>query len=389
MVEDTQESVSESLGTLTLPSPLELLPMEFRRTAIVGVGLIGGSIGLRMKAMEYAGILIGHDDREVLNAALACGAIDRGAGDLAEAVAEADLVVLAVPEDQIAVLLPTILRTAKDGALVTDTGATKGEAARAAGECRNARAVYVGGHPLAGSNRQGIANADGGLFENSYWLLTPGTTTPPQVRESLAWWVRLLGAYPLILEPELHDRIMAMTTHVPFMIALALSRWLAERSEEISVLPRLATGNFQTITGMAALPLSVWEAVIRSNRTELGKSLDQFIEVLQRCGTELREDRLADAWQQAHQFQRRLSRDRPGDWDANCELAVTVPDRPGTIARIAGLLASFDINIRDIHMLYIRERHGGTMRVIFETRTEARQAMEILLMHGYTARLKE
>jgi len=388
VIEETRDDLAESLEALTLPSPQELMAGEFRRTAIIGVGLIGGSIGLRMKAMEYAGEIIGHDTAEALGEALTRGAIDRGAGDLTEAISDADLIVLAAPGDQITGMLPTALRVAKDGAVVTDTGCLKFPQAKAADECRDARAAFLGGHPLAGGNRLGIVNADDRLFENSYWLLTPTEKTPPTVKESLAWWVRLLGAYPLMLEPELHDRIMAMTSHVPFVIALALSRWIAEHSEGIPILPRLATGNFQTMSSAAGLPLTLWEADIRGNRAELEKSLGQFIEVLQRTLGDLRGEKLPEIWQQAHQFQRRLSRDRPGDWDANCELVVTVPDRPGTIARIASLLAAHEINIRDIHMLHVRERRGGTMAVVFESRADARAAMEILTTNGYGVRLR-
>ncbi|MFZ5433900.1 MAG: prephenate dehydrogenase/arogenate dehydrogenase family protein [Calditrichota bacterium] len=389
MAESTPESLSASLDTLTLPSPLELMTADFQRTTIVGVGLMGGSIGLRMKAMEYTGIIVGHDLPEVLDEALARGAIDRSVGDLAEAVADADLIVLAAPVDETRDMLPTILRIAKPGALVTDTGATKGELARVAAGTKEARAIYIGGHPLAGSNRQGISSADSALFENAYWLLTPTPDVSSQVKESLAWWVRLLGAYPLMLDAELHDKVMARTTHVPFVIALALSKWLALESEGIPVLPRLATGNFQTITSMAALPLSVWEAVIRSNTAEITTGLLQFQSVLEECGKDLSEGRLTEVWQQAHSFQRKLARERPGDWDANCELVVTVPDRPGTIARIAALLASHEISIRDIHMIYIRERRGGSMKVILESRAEARQAMDILATNGYSVRFKD
>jgi prephenate dehydrogenase len=384
-----QENISESLDTLTLPSPLELMTGEFPHTAIIGVGLMGGSIGLRTKAMVHVGLVVGHDLPEVLDEALQRGAIDRGVGDLAEAVADADLVVLAVPLEEAVKLLPTVLRIASAEAVVTDTCPVKAELMQLARQTDNARATYVGGHPLAGSERQGIANADANLFESAYWLLTPRAETPPAVRESLSWWVRMLGAYPIVLEPELHDRIMAVTSHVPFVVALALSLWVARQSGEQPLHAKLATGNFQSMTASAGLPLAVWESVVRVNQTEVEKALREFAAVMEECAAGLRAGKIGELWQQAHAFQRRLSRERPGDWDANCELVVTTPDRPGAIAQIAGLLAAHNIGIRDIHMIYVRERRGGTMCVVLHSRVEARRAMDILLLNGFSVRMKD
>jgi prephenate dehydrogenase len=386
---NSEDHISDGLDTLTLPSPLDLMGFEFGRTTIVGVGLIGGSIGLRMKAMQPAGMVVGHDRADVLDEALERGAIDRGAGDLSEAVADADLVVLATPVEETAQLLPTILRVARAGSLVTDTAPAKAELTRIARETSGARALYIGSHPLAGSNRQGISNADAALFDNAYWLLTPSPEIPSAQRESLAWWVRLLGAYPLMVEPELHDRLVAVTTHVPFLLALALSSWAAAQSTGQPLLPRLCTGNFQSLTAMAGLPQAAWDGVLRMNKQEIEAALEGFKAVLDVCAKEYREGRLPEVWQQAHAFQRKLARERPGDWDANCELVVTVADRPGAIARIAGLLAAHDIGLRDIHVIYIRERRGGTLKVVLESRVDARRAMEILTEHGYSVRLRD
>jgi len=384
-----QESVSESLDTLSLPSPLELMTGEFPHTAIIGVGLMGGSIGLRTRAMVHVGLVVGHDLPEVLDEALQRGAIDRGVGDLAEAVADADLVVLAVPLEEAVRLLPTVLRIAPAEAVVTDTCPVKAELMQLARQTDNARATYVGGHPLAGSDRLGIAHADTNLFEGAYYLLAPRAETPPAIRESLSWWVRMLGAYPIVLEPELHDRIMAVTSHVPFVVALALSLWVARQSGEQPLHAKLATGNFQCMTASAGLPLAVWESVVRVNQGEVEKALTEFAAVLEECAAELRAGKIAELWQQAHAFQRRLSRERPGDWDANCELVVTAPDRPGAIAQIAGLLAAHNIGIRDIHMIYVREHRGGTMCVVLHSRVEARRAMDILLLNGFSVRMKD
>ena len=389
MSERAQEQISESPETATLPNPLELVGVEFGRTALIGVGVIGGSIGLRMKAMGYVGVIVGHDLPDVLDEAIERGAIDRGAGDLSEAIMDADLIVLSTPIEETVKLLPTILKTAKSGAVVTDTAPVKVELAKLAGETVGARAIYIGGHPLAGSSRQGIGNADASLFDDAFWLLTPDAGVPPVSRDNLMWWVRTLGAYPMSLDAATHDRIAATVTHVPLIIALSLSNWVAEETKQIPSLSKLATGNFQTITSMASLPLGVWEGVLRSNRLETEAALRKFRAVLDKCIADMQAGKFAEVWQHAHAFQKKLMRERPGDWDANCELVVTVADRPGILARIAGLLAAHEIGIRDINVIYIRERRGGVLRVVVGSRVDARRAIDILVENGFSARLKE
>ncbi len=389
MVEKGSEQLAEDLATLTLPSPLVQMEAQFKRTAIIGVGLIGGSIGLRMKQMEYGGHIVGHDRLDVLDEAIARGAIDEGAGDLAQAVLMSDLIVLATPADETLRLLPTVLRNAKPGAIVTDTAPTKTEIVELARAVMDARGTYVGGHPLSGSNRQGIANADPNLFDSAYWMLTPTDQTPAAERESLAWWVRMMGSYPLILDAALHDRLVAMTTHVPFVIALALSRWASQRSQDEPLLQKIATGNFQTLTSLAALPYEMWHSVIDTNREQIALAMRDFLDVLEESVNKLSDGELPEVWQEAHLFQKKLARERPGDWDANCDVVVTATDRPGSIAKIAGLLATAEINIRDICVLYVRERKGGTLRVGLETRGDARRALDLFISHGFSARLKE
>ncbi|MBI5059642.1 prephenate dehydrogenase/arogenate dehydrogenase family protein [candidate division KSB1 bacterium] len=375
------------LDGLTLPDPLALISREFDRIVIVGVGLIGGSIGLRMKAMEHGGSVIGCDRQEVLDEALARGAIDRGVVELSEAIGNADLIVLCVPVETSARLLPDILTRAKAGAIVTDTCPTKSELLRVA-ELTPSSAHYIGGHPLAGKDRTGIANADANLFENAYWLVTSRPDLPAESRETLFWWIRMLGAYPLPLEPDRHDQIVALTTHVPLMVALAMSHWLAMRSSTEPLLSKLATGSFQSSTALAALPPEMWEGALRSNQSALLAGLAELRRTLEEFEAAIAAGRVHDLWMSAAEFQRKLLRERPGDWDANCEISVTVSDRPGAIARIASLLATHRINIRDIGVLFVREGRGGSLHVTVESRLDARRAVEILKEDGFAARLR-
>ncbi len=370
---------------MTLPDPLELLHNDFRRVALLGVGLIGGSIGLKLKAMGFTGSIIGYDKQDVLEEAFMRGAIDHGAGDIAEAIAGADLIVMAMDVDQVERMLPTVLRTSAEGTIVTDTTGAKAHLCELARETSDARATYIGGHPLAGSQRQGISNSHPELFSSAYWLLTPPENTPEDQLGALKWWIRTLGAFPIVLDADTHDKIIAATTHMPLVFALALTDWLATRSREMPLAQKLATGHFQSMTAMSSLPLAAWESVLAANREHTKEALDSFCKHFEEIKELFVTGKLEEVWQRAYSFQRKLARERPGDWDSQSELTVIVSDRPGTLARIAGLLAEHGINIRDIGVLHSRERHGGVLRVTLESQSDARSAIQILKQHGYTA----
>jgi len=368
-----------------LPDPLELLQTDFRKIALLGVGLIGGSIGLKLKAMDYAGTIVGYDRSEVLEEALMRGAIDQGAGDIAEAIAGADLIVMAMAADEVGKMLPTILRTAAPHAVVTDTAGAKSQVLAAARSVTDAKAVFIGGHPLAGSLRQGISNAHPELFASAYWILTPDEQVPNENLTALKWWIRMLGAHPIIINADIHDRIIASTTHRPLVFALALTDWLATQSRDLSFVQKLATGHFQSMTAMSSLPLQAWESVLAANRDQTLAALASFRAHFDEIEALFKSGKLDEVWQRAYSFQRKLARERPGDWDSQSELTVIVSDKPGSLANVAGLLAEHGINIRDIGVLHSRERQGGLLRVSLESLTDARNAIQILQIHGYTA----
>lgn len=370
---------------MTLPDPLILLQSDFHKIALLGVGLIGGSIGLKLKAMDYAGTVVGYDRKEVLEEALMRGAIDQGAGDIAEAIAGAELIVLAMAADEVAKVLPTILRTSIPHAVVTDTAGAKGEILAAAREVTDAKGVFIGGHPLAGSLRTGIANAHPELFASAYWILTPDDQVPDERLTALKWWIRMLGAHPIILPADVHDRIIAATTHMPLVFALALTDWLATQSRDLNLVQKLATGHFQGMTVLASLPLQAWESVLAANKEQTLAALRSFRDHFNEIEALYQTGKLDEVWQRAYSFQRKLARERPGDWDSQSELTVIVPDKPGSLARVAGLLAEHGINIRDIGVLHSRERQGGLLRVTLESLSDARNAIQILQIHGYTA----
>jgi prephenate dehydrogenase len=383
------DSIVSDAEALTLPQAEQAQVDEFETIAIIGVGMIGGSIGLALRESGFRGQITGLDKKDILDEALAFGAIDRAVGDLAEAVPLADLVVMATPVVETLKLLPTVLKTAQSGRIVTDTGGTKAEVCALASHTKNARGVFIGGHPLTGSARSGLANARAELFASAYYVLTPQEKTADYQLESLKWWVRRLGALPLVLDPTQHDRLVANISHLPLLVALALTEGAGDLARTHPVLYRLVLGDFREMTRMSESTYDAWEGLLYTNKEEILKAIASLRKSLKSYETQLKQDDLTESFRRAHSFRSRMMRHSFGLWDARCELIVTAPDRPGTFARITGLLADHDITIRDLRVIFVRETHGGTVRLVVASPSEAELALKLLKEDGFDAHLRE
>ncbi|MBI4168663.1 MAG: prephenate dehydrogenase/arogenate dehydrogenase family protein [Acidobacteria bacterium] len=243
----------------------------FRRLAIVGVGLIGGSIGLAVRRRIPGARVVGIDRAPVLRRALAQGAIHEGSASIARGLARADLVVLALPVDGILKTLPAVARHADPGAIVTDVGGSKEaivKAARRAGLGRR----FVGGHPMAGSERSGVSHADGGLFARAPWLLCPAARGRGIDRvRALA---RRLGARPVVLSARRHDQVVARFSHLPQLISIALVNAAARGAGGRP--GGLAGPAFRQMSRLAASPAGLWASILKTNGRAAGKALDEF-----------------------------------------------------------------------------------------------------------------
>ncbi len=364
-----------------------------RRVAIVGLGLIGGSLALAAKRFRPETSVIGVDFPEVLSRALGRGAIDAGVPPerLEAAVAEADLVVLATPILTILKLLDRVVPALKPGAVVTDVGSTKLEICRAAGAAMGGApegAVFVGGHPLAGSEAQGIEHAQPLLFENALYVLTPPQPDAPRGREgaaALRGFLESLGALVVELEPERHDQIVAYTSHLPQLLAVALVNVVGARGHL-----DWAAGGFRDLTRVAASPFGLWRDILSTNAPRVRAALEALIDELQALKGQLEalEERegtneLRRAFERAARFRKALPVRPKGLLRPCAEVAVWVPDRPGALAEITAAVARAGVNIKDIELLKVREGLGGTFRLGFETPQDAQRVVEALQRLGY------
>jgi len=253
------------------PSPI------FNRIGIVGLGLIGGSIALAARQLWPSALVIGVDNKGVLETAMRLHAIDVAADDLV-VLAEADLVILAAPVRQNLALLGKIAAHIPGEAVITDTGSTKRDIVDAA-QVLPPRLTFVGGHPLGGAAFGGLEHARPDLFRKRPWIFTPGSGSPPSAVEKLTAFASALGSTPVNMTAEEHDRLLAFLSHLPQLAASALMEVVggAIGAEGLS----LAGRGLVDTTRLASSPADIWRDIAASNADQIGPALDALIAVLQ------------------------------------------------------------------------------------------------------------
>lgn len=249
------------------------------RLAIVGAGLIGASIGRAARARGVAGEVVAVEpDPDAAAAARAVGAADRVTPDLAAGIEGADLIVLASPPAAILGLLAPLRTMRPPGAVVTDVGSVKGPIAAAGGDLP----WFVPGHPMAGSERHGAGASQPDLFVNAAWPLTPTAGTDPVAAARVGAFVAALGARPMVLSPEAHDRAVAVTSHLPHAMAFALYAVALRRAAAgDDALFALAAGGFHSATRVAASSPALWRDICLTNAREVLTAAREFTRELE------------------------------------------------------------------------------------------------------------
>ena len=279
----------------------------FRRISLIGVGLIGGSWGLALKQRGFGGHITGCDRPAVLDRALALGAIDKAAPDLAAAVRDADLVMMATPVASILEQLPQVKESASPHALVTDTGSTKRVILEQARKLFGDGPLFVGGHPLAGKEQAGIEKADGTLFEDTQYVLSALASSNLDDQRVIAFrgLIELVGARPFPCDAETHDRALAFLSHLPQLLSTALAGVVADE-DRVRALPLdLAAAGFRDMTRLAESPYAIWRDICLTNQDGLGEALDALILKLKGIRSKLAQAELEDEFTQASELRER------------------------------------------------------------------------------------
>jgi prephenate dehydrogenase len=264
-----------------------------KKVGIVGVGLIGGSFGLALRAAGFAGEILGVSSPAAVAAGIARGAISAGA-TLAEAAARADLLYLSQPVDRILETLDSLVGIARPDCLITDAGSTKQEIVR-----RGAGLSFLGGHPLAGKERRGVQAAEATLFRDHPYVLTPDAPPTPATQE-FRGWLQKFGARVIEMSPREHDSAVAFTSHLPQLVSTALAATLNQHSNE--KLEKVVGPGLLDMTRLAMSAPDLWLSILSTNRVDVLKALDEYQETVRTVREALAASNLADLFQAGSTF---------------------------------------------------------------------------------------
>jgi len=368
------------MTSTTDPEPAGL---AIDRVAILGTGLIGTSIAM---AAARAGCTVrGWDaDPDVAARAAARSAID-AAVSLDEAVADADLVVACTPVETLATTVVEALRRSTL-ALVVDAGSIKGGVVDRVGELAapSEAGRFVGGHPMGGTERSGPEHATASVVDGIVWALTPTEVTAPETVGRVAAWIERIGARPVLLSPERHDRLVAFASHLPQVASTSLMGLAAaEEAGEPEIL-LLAAGGFRDLTRLAASNPALWTEILLANREQVASAIDLYVERLRSLRDEVLDDRRSDVertFEEAKQARLRLAT-KPTVRAGVAVLQVEIPDEPGALARITAVLADGAVNIEDLQIVHSPEGGRGTVHLTVAAGA-GQPALQVLVGAGY------
>jgi prephenate dehydrogenase len=348
--------------------------------ALVGVGLIGGSIGLA--ARERLGATVaGYDtSADALEEARERGAVDRTCTEIGDAVSDAEAVFVAVPVGGLRAAVTEALHAASANTVISDVGSTKRAIVAAVDDPR-----FVGGHPLAGAETSGVRHARSDLFDGATWYLTPTPTTSGILYERLHRLLHSLGARPVAIEPEIHDTILATVSHLPHVLANVLvsqaARTLAAGGERLP-----ATGpSFRDATRVAGASSAVWTDIYLSNRDALAAGIEDTIERLQvvREALDAADATSITDWNDAAAGDRRRLLEAQLAGGPLFELRASVPNQPGVVAQLALELGRAGVNITDMALYPAQDMSEGVIALWIAGEEQARRTEELVATLGF------
>jgi prephenate dehydrogenase len=349
---------------------------------VLGVGLIGGSIGLAARRRADAQVCGYDPDERVRARALELGAIDRAASSVAEAVADADVVFVATPVGALGETVGEALAAAGADCVVSDVGSTKRVLADAGADAR-----FVGGHPLAGAETAGVEHAREDLFEDAVWYLTPATdSTAGVLYERLHRLLTSIGARPTAIDAATHDRLLAAVSHLPHVLANLVVAQAASTLGDAAQGRVPAVGpSFRDATRVAGANSAIWTDIYMSNRDALVAAIDDFSTRLGQVRANLQagDADAVTAWNDAA----RADRERllvaglaPGPV---AELRVSVSNRPGVIAEIALALGHAGVNILDLVLAPSEDNRQGVVALWIAGEQESARAEGLIAELGF------
>lgn len=361
------------------------------RIGVVGCGLIGGSIALSLSKSGHSVFVTDKPENEKkIRKQIPRISFRKSVAELC--AEKPEVVFVCVPSSLVESVIRETAGLVGEGTIITDVAGIKKPVLDVARDAVPAGIVFVGGHPMAGSEKSGVEAAQPFLFQNAVYVLSPLEEYPVETMAPLLSAVEQLGARILFMNAAQHDRIAAATSHLPQLIAIELVNLLKEMSADDEHFNTLAAGGFRDMTRIASSEYTVWNDVIRSNSENIDSMLAAFIRRLSNLDADVKNGNdtgIAGEFEKARLARAGIRKGGKGFLHPLYDLYVVVEDKVGVLKEITTSLANARVNIKDIELLKVREGSGGMFRVSFDTEQIQDRAAEILEQRGFQILRKE
>ena len=359
---------------------------RFKTYLFVGMGLIGGSIATAIRRMQPDAVIIAYArNKDRLKKALDDKVVDRLCDDPADHAGEADLIFLCAPTLANMHNLERLAPHISDHTLITDVGSVKGDIQKCA-ESLNIESRFLGGHPMTGKEKSGYESADPAILENAYYIITPSAKTAGEDLEAFTDLVRGIKSIPLVADPGYHDHAVAAISHVPHLIAATLVNTVKDADNEEGFMKTIAAGGFKDITRIASSDPDMWESICRSNTEEIRSILNMYINGLKDVDRILESGDFAGInrmFSESGEYRSGMADRRGTKMYKEYKLYIDIPDEAGQIAKVAGILAAENVNIKNIGITHNREMAEGALYIAFDHEADMLRSLPLLKEKGY------
>jgi prephenate dehydrogenase len=365
-----------------------------KKVLVVGLGLIGGSLAKNIKYTQKNWFVLGFDhDEEAIEYARKYQLIDAKVDDYVEGVKLADVIILATPIH----ITISYLEKLKDlhvttEKIVTDVSSVKGPVMKMAEKIQNETIIFIGGHPMAGSHKQGIEAAKSHLFENAYYVLVPTERAKEKHLTILKQLLSGTKCHFIELTPKEHDKMTGVISHFPHLIASSLVHQAIHWQKEYPFIPKLAAGGFRDITRIASSNPRLWQDIFFQNKEEMIGLITDWIKEMEKVKNYLEkgfQDDVIHYLEIAKKYRDALPKKKKGAIPNFYDLYVDIYDRPGELYRVIKLFAEKEINIINIQILEIRENMTGVLRITVQSEEAQLLGKQILEAHNYEVNIEE
>lgn len=358
-----------------------------RTIGFIGLGLIGGSIAKTVRRVHPDIRIIAYNrTHSVLNDAIREGVVDDACWDLTGAFSECEYIFVCVPVVTMKDFLKRLAPLIREDAIITDVGSTKGDIHATADEL-DLSANFIGGHPMAGSEKTGYKNATDRMIENAWYILTPGGDVPVERVSAFSEFISSLGALPLILTPEEHDYVTAAVSHVPHVISASLVNTVKELDSSEEYMRTIAAGGFKDITRISSSSPQMWQEICLANGDNIIRVLNAYIRTLTGFRFAIRNgdgEKLLEYFTECKDYRDSFAGEVSGPLKRTWRLYVDIADEAGAIAKIATELANESISIKNIGIVHNREYEQGVLSINFYDEKAYSAARQLLRARGYT-----